>query len=93
MALFWVSIAISVYRAGPYIGESVFGAVAEFRADRIHSLDRLSDNFGTYSVPRYFCYSEFHSLMIVEFSIRFNILMVAFIAASVWSESTPRVLK
>ena len=79
--------------AGAHLGEGITHFVAEARAYGVHGLDGLGDHFRPDAVTGQFGDSKFHrKVLISRFSIRFNILTVALMAASVWSESMPRVL-
>ena len=75
--------------AGAYVSVRVGHLVPEAGAHGIDSLDGLLHHFRSDAVAGEFRNLEFHIRL---FSMRFNILTVALMAASVWSESTPRVL-
>ena len=87
-------VAETVDGARAHIGELVGHFVSEFAGDRVHALDRLVDDFGADAVPGQKGNVQFHyfSWFKSMFSMMFSILTVALMAASVWSESMPRVL-
>ena len=85
-----VSVPELVDGTGAYIAVRVRHLVAETGTHGIHGLDGLGNDLRSDAVARKFCNLEFHIRL---FSIKFNILTVALMAASAWSESTPRVLK
>ena len=85
--------AIFVYGAGPGLGETVFNFVSETGADGVHGLLRLVDHFRSDAVTRHLSNLQSHFMVVKsKFSMMLSILTVALMAASVWSESMPRVL-
>ena len=94
VSLFRIGRSIFVDRAGAGLGELVFHFVSETGADGVYGLLGLAHHFRSNAVSRQFSNLESHYLMFVRsrFSMMLSILTVALMAASVWSESMPRVL-
>ena len=90
MGLGRIGVAKAVDGAGAHISVGIGHLVSEAGADGVHDLDGLGHDLRADAVAGKFCNLEFHIRL---FSIKFNILTVALMAASAWSESTPRVLK
>ncbi len=76
--------------AGAHVPVRVGHLMAETGAHGVHRLDGLFHDLRADAVAGQFCNLEFHIRL---FSIKFSIFTVALMAASAWSESTPRVLK
>ena len=90
MGLGRIGVAETVDGASAHIPVGVGNLVSETGAHGVHDLDGLGHDLRADAVAGEFCNLEFHIRL---FSIKFNILTVALMAASAWSESTPRVLK
>ena len=90
MGLGRIGVAEAVDGARAYKAVRIGHLVSKAGADGIHDFDGLGHDFRADAVAGKCCNLEFHIRL---FSIKFNILTVALMAASAWSESTPRVLK
>ena len=94
MGLLGISRSVFVDRAGSGLRKTVFNLVSETGANCVHGFLGLCNYLRSYAVARQFSNFESHyfKLVISRFSMILSILTVALMAASVWSESMPRVL-